>query len=140
MTDEEKLKVGELRARGLSPTNISHETGLSVNTIKTYLRRNNVQAGEKVEVQIKYETKCDVPRCKNCGCELIRFAGRRQKNFCNDRCRMAWWNSHQDQVNKKAIYEYECANCHKAFTAYGNSHRKYCCHECYLVDRYGGIR
>ena len=23
-----------------------------------------------------------------------------------------------------------------AFTAYGNSHRKYCCHECYIADRY----
>ena len=41
-------------------------------------------------------------------------------------------------VKRKAIYEYTCPTCGSAFTAYGNSHRKYCCHECYIADRFGG--
>ena len=41
-------------------------------------------------------------------------------------------------VKRKAIYEYTCPTCGSAFTAYGNRHRKYCCHECYIADRFGG--
>ena len=43
-----------------------------------------------------------------------------------------------DMVKRKAIYEYTCTTCGSAFTAYGNIHRKYCCHECYIADRFGG--
>ena len=43
-------------------------------------------------------------------------------------------------ISKKANYEFTCVRCHKTFTAYGNKGRKYCCHECYVADRYyGGI-
>lgn len=51
---------------------------------------------------------------------------------------MKWWNEHLDRVDKKANYEFVCAYCKKPFTAYGNAHRKYCCHECYIEDRFGG--
>ena len=33
-----------------------------------------------------------------------------------------------------------CKQCGKPFTAYGNKGRKYCCHQCYIVDRFGGDR
>ena len=32
-----------------------------------------------------------------------------------------------------------CKNCGVMFTVYGNKHRKYCCHECYINDRFGAI-
>ena len=37
----------------------------------------------------------------------------------------------------KANYEFVCPNCKKHFVCYGNKNRKYCCHDCYLEDRYG---
>ena len=43
-----------------------------------------------------------------------------------------------DEVKHKAVYTYECACCGKPFTAYGNSHRKYCSHECYVTHNHLG--
>ena len=129
MTNEEKARVLELRDFGKGAKAISKETGLSENTIKTFIRRYSLDKKPVVNA---------ISRCKECGAELNRQKGRRLKLFCTDSCRMRWWNAHQDQVNKKAIYQYECAYCKKPFTAYGNSHRKYCSHSCYVSDRYGG--
>ena len=48
-----------------------------------------------------------------------------------------WWNSHAEQVKRKALYPFKCAACGKEFTAYGNTHRRYCSHGCYCKDRFG---
>ena len=83
------------------------------------------------------EKKC---LCEYCGKDVKQLPGRKLKRFCSDKCRMAWWNQHQENVNRKANYDYVCAYCGKAFTAYGNANRKYCSHECYIEDRFGGAR
>ncbi len=67
---------------------------------------------------------------------IHQIAGRKKKRFCSVSCCQLWWNAHPDAVRQKALYHYTCAGCGKAFTAYGNSHRKYCSHECYIKDRY----
>lgn len=41
--------------------------------------------------------------CKFCGKEVHQNPGRKEKKFCDDKCRMAYWNSHQDKVERKAI-------------------------------------
>ena len=46
-------------------------------------------------------------------------------------------NINLDKVSRKAIYEFVCPACKKPFTAYGDKNRKYCCHECYVADRFG---
>ena len=69
---------------------------------------------------------------------IVLIEGKKPKRFCSSRCRNKWWNSNLDKVNKKANYEFTCVRCHKTFTAYGNKGRKYCCHECYIADRFGG--
>lgn len=38
--------------------------------------------------------------------------------------------------HENAIYTYVCAVCGKQFEAYGNNHRKYCSHKCYINDRF----
>ena len=38
--------------------------------------------------------------------------------------------------HENAIYTYVCAACGKQFEAYGNNHRKYCSHKCYINDRF----
>ncbi len=137
MTDEEKNRVLELRASGKGARAISKVINVPENTIKTYLRRHPF-----ADVPIKPEPieypEAETPKCKWCKKPVIRYEGKRPRLFCGDICRMAWWKEHQEELNKKAIYEYECAYCHKPFTAYGNSTRKYCSHECYVNDRYGG--
>ncbi len=137
MTDEEKTRVLELRASGKGAKAIGRATGLSENTVKTFLRRHSFKEPPIKPEPIKYEAS-DAPRCKMCGKIVTRYEGKRPRLYCGDACRQAWWRDHPDELHKKAIYEYECAYCHKPFTAYGNSNRKYCSHECYVNDRYGG--
>ena len=131
MTESQKSQIKTLRKEGLSFGNIASTLNLSVNTVKSFCRRN----------LSALETETEIPTdgiCRYCGRPVMRIAGRKEKKFCSDKCRMNFWKEHPDELNKKAIYSFECTYCHKPFTAYGNSHRKYCCHECYIEDRFGG--
>ena len=121
MTDEQKSKIAALRNRGASFCEIAKKMNVSINTVKSFCRRC------KSEVF-----------CKSCGKPIVQPKGTREKKFCSDKCRMAWWNSHRDDVNKKAIYSYKCCCCGSEFQVYGNSHRKYCSRACYIKSRFGG--
>ena len=135
MTPDEKSSLTAMRKAGRSYTEIADELGISKNTIKTFCRRNGLAP------EVKSTPVDDTPTerlCPQCGKPVIQPKGRKEKKFCSDTCRNRWWNSHMDFVNRKAIYAYTCPACGTAFTAYGNNHRKYCCHECYIVDRFGG--
>ena len=79
--------------------------------------------------------------------EILGISDNTVRSFCrrnglgdSDTCRTAWWNSHPDCVDRKAVYAYTCAHCGKPFTAYGNKERKYCSHGCYISDRFGEER
>ena len=75
--------------------------------------------------------------CPQCGKTVIQRTGHK-KRFCSDRCRMAYWNSHQDQILRRAYYALSCKNCGKEFQSYGNAHRKFCCRSCYEIYRKRG--
>ena len=72
--------------------------------------------------------------------EMLGISDNTVRKFCSDACRTAWWNSHPDCVDRKAVYAYTCAHCGKPFTAYGNKERKYCSRNCYISDRFGEER
>ena len=134
MTNTEKVRIEEMRRAGMGYSRIAKALGLSDNTIKSYCRRNNLTGIYEAPQPTTDGTRL----CQCCGKEIPQITGRKEKKFCSDSCRTKWWNSHLDQVMRKAVYEFTCAYCHKPFTAYGNSHRKYCSHRCYLADRFGG--
>lgn len=136
MTDAQKNQIENLRATGLGYKKIAEQMALSENTIKTYCRRHGL--GGKVAMQGEVDSS-DNHLCLCCGVPVKQNPGRKEKKFCSDKCRNKWWNARLDKVNRKAVYEYECPYCKKPFTAYGNAHRKYCSHECYIADRFGGI-
>lgn len=128
MTELEKRKISDLRKQGLGYTKISKELGISVNTIKSYCRRNSAT---KAKIDDRHY-------CKYCGIEVKQNPGRKEKKFCSDICRMKWWNSHLDCVNRKAFATRTCIKCGKDFTVYGSSTKKYCSHKCYVAFRFGG--
>ncbi len=128
MTDLEKKQVEDLFKQGNGYKKIASLTGISLSTIKSFCRRIE----SVVDIREGNWT-----RCLQCSKKVIQVKGRKEKKFCSDSCRMKWWNSHQDQVKRRAVYEFTCQACGKPFTAYGNAHRKYCCRACYLKGRYG---
>ena len=134
MTDKQKNQIAIYRNQGMSYTAISKKMDLSINSVKTYCKRHGL-CGVRA-----FEVTNDVPItvCEECGKPVTQNPGRKIKRFCSDKCRNSWWNSHMDLVKKKANYECTCLKCGKSFISYGNKNRKYCSHECYIDDRFGG--
>jgi len=69
---------------------------------------------------------------------LIQPEGVKRRAFCSKEYREKWWHSHPEEIRQKAVYAFTCAGCGGQFTAYGNSKRKYCSHECYTRVRFKG--
>lgn len=136
MTDREKQQIVVYRQEGYSYTSISKMMDLSINSIKTFCKRHGLGGVTGYSGLAPAGVHC----CENCGKEVVQNAGRKLKRFCSNKCRNAWWNAHQEQVNRKANYAYICPHCKKTFVVYGNANRKYCSHECYIDDRFGGAK
>lgn len=122
MTLEEKSKIYQLKKEGYGYKKIANELGISVSSVQSFLKRN------PMDLDL-------LGTCKRCGMTIQSIKGKKRKQFCSDRCRWDWWNSHIKEVNKKAFYTLTCKHCGKEFTAYGNQKRVYCCHDCYVKDK-----
>lgn len=131
MNDVMKTQITQMRTNGMSFGMMSLSLGLPASTIKSFCRRNGIEAQEPADKEGKTLCEC-------CGKLIEQNPKRKLKRFCSDRCRNRWWSNNMDKVNRKAYYDTVCAGCGKTFKAYGNAHRKYCTHECYIKDRFGG--
>ncbi len=131
MTNEQKQWVIELRNAGHGYLAIAKALSLTKNQVSAYCRRKGISITATCAKEMPIGEFC---RC--CCKELPQIRGRKRLKFCSELCRVTWWNSHQELVNKKAIYKFNCKKCGKEFTAYGNDHRKYCSHKCYISDRF----
>lgn len=108
------------RKAGMGYKQIAKELDLSANSVKSYCRRNGL-GSEALEQSLPESA------CVNCGKSIEQ---KKKKRFCPDKCRNQWWNSHLNQVKRKAIYEYICPVCGKSFSVYGNAKRS--CYLCVL--------
>lgn len=135
MTSEQKQKIVSLREQDFGYATIADTLGLTKNQVSAFCRRNDL-TGKRGSGDKAPNMDC----CRCCGKPLTQIPGRKPVKFCSKTCRVSWWNSHPYMVNKKALYSFTCACCGKTFTAYGNAHRKYCSHACYIAARFGGDR
>jgi endogenous inhibitor of DNA gyrase (YacG/DUF329 family) len=133
MTETQKQRVKELRGEGNSYASIADALGISVNTVQSHCRRNNVARHLSAATQT---VNSSALFCKHCGKELAQKTGVKARKFCSDKCCAAWWAAHPDRLNRKAFYVFTCVACGKDFSAYGNSRRKYCSHSCYVRHRF----
>lgn len=122
MTKQEIETLNLMCSHGKSAADIAIALGLSVNTVRSYIRRHP----PKDAVQVG---------CRRCGKPVMQVKGRKAKYFCSDRCRNAWWNAHPEKVQRKAYYRLTCQFCGKEFVSYGNKNRKYCSRLCYADAR-----
>ncbi len=135
-----------LREKGFSYREIAEDLGLTENCIKKFCQRNRkgdvlptTSASEKAEeTTLPADKTLSSAGCLECSNEFTYAPTGRRRKFCSDECRMAWWHKHPDQIKRNAVYTYQCPTCGESFTAYGNSHRKYCTHACYINARFMG--
>ncbi len=132
MNDIQKSQIADMRADGIGYVKIANALGLSENTVKSFCRRNNLTDMNAIRIGEKPHF------CPCCGKPVEQTEGRKEKKFCSDKCRMNWWNTHRDKVRRRNGRNIICPGCGKAFEVYGGSDRKYCSHECYIADRFGG--
>ena len=135
MTDTERNQIVRLRGEGFSYIKIATVLSLNENTVKSFCKRRGLGG---LASATKEPTLGEEHKCQYCGLPIRQMEGRKEKKFCSDTCRMAWWNSHRDKVNHRIVRQLECPCCNKTFTVYGNGQRKYCSHTCYVKDRFGG--
>ena len=139
MTNEQKEAIIRLRLDGRGYNHISKHLGINESTVKSFcsrhgLKKEDLEAKSAIQKAIE---KVSIRYCKNCGAKVIQYPGRKEKKFCCDKCRNMWWNAHLGEVKRKATYDFICPTCGKVFYAYGNRHRKYCGHQCYIKARFG---
>lgn len=134
MTKEEKSTISRLRLAGENYARIAEKLGLPKGTVKSFCCRNNLKLGD-----IKQIDRNNSDSCKQCGKALNNVPKQKPKQFCSDECRLNWWNANRNKVNKKSVYKRVCLACGDEFESYGDD-RKYCCHACYISDRFGKVR
>ena len=134
MTDNQKIQIAKMRSAGDGYGKIAQKLGISLNTIKSFCRRNDIDGTITPAAK---ETK-EITYCENCGQEIRQIAKQKRKRFCCDKCRNAWWNKHLGQVRRKTVYHFTCPQCGKEFHIYGDKRRKYCSHDCYIAARFKG--
>lgn len=130
MNEKQKKQIVEMRAGGHSYKSISDYMEISINTVKSFCRRN------KNLIDQTKTKKVDATNgiCEECGLPVYQYPNRKRKRFCSDRCRLAWWA--RERKNKKTGNHHICTFCKTGFQSPGS--RKYCSHACYIKDRFGG--
>lgn len=138
LTDSQKTMIQAYRSAGLGYKAIAGRLSLSRETVQSYCRRMNLNVAPALpENGIAAASDASSRPCKRCGKPVQQKPGTKKRLFCSDACRQAWWNDHPEEVKRKAVYAFTCAHCGQSFTAYGNNHRKYCSHACYIAARFG---
>ena len=78
MTKYQIEVLNTMRGRGKSAMDIALALHISVNTIRSYMRRHPPEDVLQVE-------------CLWCGKPIVQVKGRKAKRFCSDKCRNTWW-------------------------------------------------
>jgi len=130
MTQNEREEILRLRFEGKSYTQIADSIRISRNTVKSICQRTGIQPAE-----VAGENH-DSEHCNLCGEVLVQNTTGKRKLFCSDMCRRAWWKQHRENRRLKSGVKAKCAFCGRVFEDYEKNRRKYCCHACYIRDRF----
>ncbi|MBQ7574398.1 MAG: helix-turn-helix domain-containing protein [Clostridia bacterium] len=120
MTSEQKYDIDRLQQRGMGYRKIASELGVSPNTVKSYLRRNQNSTKEIQGV------------CKQCKKPVKQTPHKKAKVFCSNYCRSKWWRNNTDLVESKACVVTICKGCGKEFITYKCQKRSFCSRRCYV--------
>ena len=136
MTDAQAAQIKELRLKGMGYRAIADALGLSRDIVRNHCKAKGMGGYVAATVKNLQERAERSGICICCGKEIAQQGTGRPRKFCSEKCRRQWWKMHPEEGNQKAMYTQVCARCGKEFTAYGNSHRKYCSHDCYIKARF----
>ena len=70
MTSEQKLMIEEYRRNGIGYKQIAKDVGISVNSVKTYCRRNNLRSDD-------LQKMVSSSVCEQCGKSIVQAKGKK---------------------------------------------------------------
>ena len=132
MTTHQKQTIIRSREAGLSYTAIAHELGLSINTVKSFGRRQSKQSIDSGNLDGS-QTNAEF-HCKQCGKKIAQQPKRKQRRYCSEQCRVLWWRSNKGALSTSRSAK--CPSCGREFGAVRG--QIYCNHSCYIAARFGG--
>lgn len=121
MNKEQKASIILMRSDGMTFSEIANQLQLSINTVKSFYRRNA-------------KTETPLEACMHCGKPIVRTKHKRQKKFCSDKCHNAWWSAHPQYHRLKKLYSHICTYCGIAFQS-ELVKSKYCSVRCFAYAR-----
>ena len=132
VTAYQERRIRELRLRGVGYRSIAAELGISRDTVRNFCTSRDLSGVAAAQ---------PIPAgnvCLCCGGEIIQPRRGRRRRFCSDACCRKWWAAHPDAIrqSQEAQHHLKCVYCGKEFIVYGNANRRYCCHNCYIRDRF----
>ena len=130
MTETERSSILAFHRQGYGYKRISFETGISVNTIKSFLKRSGSSETD--------QPNANASSCLFCGAPVTQIMGRKQRKYCSDTCRNRWWSAHPELLKRTAVIHVSCPTCGSDFLAYKGAKRKFCSSACYIASRFGG--
>lgn len=124
MTNYQKKEIVRLQQEGAGYRIIAEQLGLSFECVKSWCRRHPIQGV--------------VPgRCLQCGATLLQLPHKKQRRFCSDACRNAWWSAHPERKQTKTEYSHTCACCGREFRN-NRITASYCGRACFAQARRKG--
>ncbi len=121
MTNEQKEIIIRMQRSGKGYRTIATETGLPLNSVKSWFRRHTLTDQPQKE-------------CMQCGAALVQTPGKRARLFCSDQCRSLWWAAHPERRQHRVQYKHICQCCGKTFVNDRKS-AKYCGRACFAKAR-----
>ena len=82
-----KMFIKSMREEGLNASQIAELLEMTVNTIRTHIRRHPEIDGAR--------------KCLFCGKWVVQTPGKKIKKFCSDKCRRGYWNAKRGEKNEK---------------------------------------
>ena len=120
MNKEQKASIIKMRSDGMAFSDIADHLQLSINTVKSFYRRNTKTISSEI--------------CKQCGKPIVQTKHKRQKKFCSDKCRNSSWSAHPQERKLKKAYHHTCTYCGAVFEN-NRSQSKYCTVRCFAYAR-----
>ena len=77
--------------------------------------------------------------CPECGKPVADSDFGRQRVFCSDDCRKAYWKKHKRFEDWESYEKLTCPVCGRIFYGRKDQHRKYCSHACAFEDTWKRI-
>ena len=92
--------IRNLRSQNYSYKSIAEILGVSINSVKSVCRRYGFTVDEALVGDVKQSVPHEVlMECKYCGKLMDNPWHRKNKSFCSDKCRYAFWNREKSLSN-----------------------------------------